>query len=85
MCCCRARDKLTVTGTDLEVELVAATSVTVQQAGDVTVPGRKLLEIVRTLPEKANGHADARGRARRAARRVAAASRSRACRRASFR
>jgi DNA polymerase-3 subunit beta len=47
-------DKLTVTGTDLEVELVAATSVTVQQAGDVTVPGRKLLEIMRTLPEKAS-------------------------------
>ena len=46
-------DKLTVTGTDLEVELMAATSVTVQQAGDVTVPGRKLLEIMRTLPEKA--------------------------------
>jgi DNA polymerase-3 subunit beta len=46
-------DKLTVTGTDLEVELVAAGSVNVQQPGDVTVPGRKLLEIMRTLPEKA--------------------------------
>ena len=47
-------EKLTVTGTDLEVELVAASAVTVQQAGDVTVPGRKLLEIMRTLPEKAS-------------------------------
>ena len=46
-------DKLSVTGTDLEVELVAACSVNVQQPGDVTVPGRKLLEIMRTLPEKA--------------------------------
>lgn len=46
-------EKLTVTGTDLEVELVAASNVTVQQPGDVTVPGRKLLEIMRTLPEKA--------------------------------
>ncbi len=46
-------DRLTVTGTDLEVELVAAGSVNVQQPGDVTVPGRKLLEIIRTLPEKA--------------------------------
>ncbi len=46
-------ERLTVTGTDLEVELVAASNVTVQQAGDVTVPGRKLLEIMRTLPEKA--------------------------------
>ena len=36
-------DKLTVTGTDLEVELVAAAAVTVQQAGDITVPWRKLL------------------------------------------
>jgi len=42
-------DKLTVTGTDLEVELVASASVSVQQAGDITVPGRKLLEIVRAL------------------------------------
>ena len=28
--------------------------VTVQQAGDITVPGRKLLDIFRALPEKAN-------------------------------
>jgi DNA polymerase-3 subunit beta len=48
-----ARDnRLRVTGTDLEVELVAAAEVTVQQAGDITVPGRKLLDIVRNLPEK---------------------------------
>jgi len=46
-------DKLSVTGSDLEVELVAACSVNVQQPGDITVPGRKLLEIIRTLPEKA--------------------------------
>jgi DNA polymerase-3 subunit beta len=45
-------DRLSVTGTDLEVELVASSAVTVQQAGDITVPGRKLLDIVRTLPEK---------------------------------
>src|SRR3974390_2870144 len=48
-----ARDsKLNVTGTDLEVELVASAEVSVQQAGDITVPGRKLLEIFRALPEK---------------------------------
>ena len=48
-----ARDgRLSVTGTDLEVELVAASAVSVQQAGDVTVPGRKLLDIFRSLPEK---------------------------------
>ena len=38
-----ARDnRLSITGTDLEVELVATKQVTVQQAGDVTIPGRKL-------------------------------------------
>jgi DNA polymerase-3 subunit beta len=48
-----ARDgKLSVTGTDLEVELVAASQASVQQAGDITVPGRKLLDIFRSLPEK---------------------------------
>jgi DNA polymerase-3 subunit beta len=45
-------DKLAVTGTDLEVELAAATGVNVQQPGEVTVPGRKLLDIIRTLPDK---------------------------------
>jgi DNA polymerase III subunit beta len=48
-----ARDnRLNITGTDLEVELVATTSVSVQQGGDITVPGRKLLDIFRALPEK---------------------------------
>src|ERR1700756_1349687 len=40
------------TGTDLEVELVATCTVSVQQPGDITVPGRKLLDIFRSLPEK---------------------------------
>src|SRR5579862_219157 len=40
-----ARDnRLSITGTDLEVELVATSGVTVQQAGDITVPGRKLFD-----------------------------------------
>jgi len=48
-----ARDgRLSITGTDLEVELVATSVVNVQQAGDVTVPGRKLLDIFKSLPEK---------------------------------
>jgi DNA polymerase-3 subunit beta len=46
-------NRLSITGTDLEVELVAASEVDVQQAGDVTVPGRKLLDIFRALPEDA--------------------------------
>jgi DNA polymerase-3 subunit beta len=45
-------DKLSITGTDLEVELVATSAVSVQMAGDITVPGRKLLDIFKALPEK---------------------------------
>src|SRR6195256_3398813 len=44
--------QLSITATDLEVELVAATEVTVQDSGDITVPGRKFLDILRALPEK---------------------------------
>ena len=47
-----ARDnRLAITGTDLEVELVAATKVGLEQPGDITVPGRKLVDIFRALPE----------------------------------
>ncbi|HEX6508234.1 MAG TPA: DNA polymerase III subunit beta [Chloroflexota bacterium] len=50
-----ARDnRLNITGTDLEVELVASTTVSIQQGGDITVPGRKLLDIFRALPEQAS-------------------------------
>lgn len=44
-------NRLSVTGTDLEVELVSAVNLSVQQAGEITVPGRKLLDILRALPE----------------------------------
>jgi DNA polymerase III subunit beta len=43
-----------VTATDLEVELVANAEVEVEGAGEVTVPGRKLLDICRALPEEAS-------------------------------
>jgi DNA polymerase-3 subunit beta len=42
---------LSVTATDLEVELVAQTSVDVQSGGEITVSGRKLFDICRALPE----------------------------------
>ncbi|MEO7775138.1 MAG: DNA polymerase III subunit beta [Steroidobacteraceae bacterium] len=45
---------LSFTGTDLEVELVAAGEASVQQPGEITIPGRKLLDIFRALPEKTN-------------------------------
>src|SRR6201996_602013 len=46
--------RLSITATDLEVELVAGTDVSVQQPGDITVPGRKFLDILRALPEKSS-------------------------------
>lgn len=46
-------DQLSITATDLEVELVAKANVTLEQAGEITLPGRKLLDIVKALPDKA--------------------------------
>jgi DNA polymerase-3 subunit beta len=45
--------EVSVTATDLEVELVANADVQVDSPGEVTVPGRKLLDICRALPEDA--------------------------------
>ena len=42
-----------LTATDLEVELVAKAEVTVQQPGEITLPARKLLDILRALPDAA--------------------------------
>ncbi len=47
------KGKLSVTATDLEVELVAQGSVPLDEEGDVTVPGRKLLDICKALPDGA--------------------------------
>ncbi len=44
-------DRLLVTATDLEVELVASAEVDVSAEGEITVPGRKFLDICRALPE----------------------------------
>lgn len=43
--------QLSLTGTDLEVEMVARTAVEDAQDGEVTIPARKLFEIVRALPD----------------------------------
>ncbi len=45
--------RVAITATDLEVELVASAEVEVEAAGEVTVPGRKLLDICRALPDEA--------------------------------
>ncbi len=46
-------NELAVTATDLEVELVAQAEVSVEAGGEITVSGRKLLDICRALPEGA--------------------------------
>ena len=49
------KGELAVTATDLEVELVASTTVdSIDAPGEITVPGRKLLDICRALPECAS-------------------------------
>lgn len=44
---------LTLTATDLEVELVAQLPLEVEVGGETTLPARKLLDICRTLPDGA--------------------------------
>lgn len=44
--------QLTITATDLEVELVAASDLATQEGGEITVPARKFLDILRALPER---------------------------------
>ncbi len=43
--------QLSLTGTDLEVEMVARTAVDDAKDGETTIPARKLFEIVRALPD----------------------------------
>src|SRR5690606_3556996 len=43
--------QLSLTGTDLEVEMVSRSSVDEAQDGEATIPARKLFDIVRALPD----------------------------------
>jgi DNA polymerase-3 subunit beta len=43
--------QLSLTGTDLEVEMVARSAVDDAEDGETTIPARKLFEIVRALPD----------------------------------
>ena len=43
-------EKLSITATDLEVELISTTTVSSTENGSFTLPGRKLLDICRALP-----------------------------------
>ena len=50
----RSNDQgLTLTATDLEVELVATLNTELGETGDATIPARKLLDICRSLPDQA--------------------------------
>ena len=46
-------NKLGITATDLEVELLAETEMEVETPGEITIPGRKLHDICKALPEGA--------------------------------
>jgi DNA polymerase-3 subunit beta len=57
-----ARDgQLSITATDLEVELVAQADVETESGGEITVSGRKLLDICRALPEGSQIHVSVSG------------------------
>lgn len=43
--------RLSLTGTDLEVEMVARTEVEQAEPGETTIPARKLFDLVRALPD----------------------------------
>jgi DNA polymerase-3 subunit beta len=45
--------RVSITGTDMEVELVASVKTEVTAEGETTVPARKLVDIVRMLPDGA--------------------------------
>ncbi|MBT8099411.1 MAG: DNA polymerase III subunit beta, partial [Gammaproteobacteria bacterium] len=53
--------QLEITATDLEVELVANVALDVEGDGEVTVPGRKLLDICRALPDGATVNVSTKG------------------------
>lgn len=46
-------DRLTLTGTDLEVELTASTSLANAEGGEITLPARKFIDICKSLPDDA--------------------------------
>jgi len=45
-------NSLTLTATDLEIELVSNIAMIIDQPGDITVPARKLLDICKSLPNE---------------------------------
>ena len=48
-----SENSLTLTATDLEIELVSRVGIIVDEPGEITVPARKLLDICKSLPNEA--------------------------------
>ncbi len=46
-------NRLTLTGTDLEVEMIASAIIESSEDGDITLPARKLMDLCKSLPEGA--------------------------------
>jgi len=46
-------DRLVLTGTDLEIQLIAKINLDSSEPGQITVPARKFLDIIRLLPNEA--------------------------------
>lgn len=44
---------LVLTGTDLEIQIIAKITLDFSEAGEITVPARKILDIIRLLPNQA--------------------------------
>jgi DNA polymerase-3 subunit beta len=47
-------DKISLTATDLEIELVTTLNIIADETGETTLPARKLLDICKALPEESN-------------------------------
>ena len=56
-----ASRSLSVTATDMEIELVAETELDSEETGEITVPAKKLVDICRTLPKDATVSFNAEG------------------------
>ncbi len=48
-----SENTLTLTATDLEIELVSQIGIIIDEPGEITVPARKLLDICKSLPNEA--------------------------------
>lgn len=49
---CFESGSMSVTATDMEVEIIVKTNLDIEQSGELTVPARKLLDICRALPQE---------------------------------